>query len=403
MTKSVAYVCDAVRTPFGRTGGALAAVRSDDLGAVPIQALIKRNGHVDWSAVDDVIYGCANQAGEEQRNVARAVALLGGLPASVPGLTVNRSCGSGLEAVAAAARAIKLQEGALFVAGGVESTSRAPVVIPKTDAGLVPGVKLAETALGWRFLNPLIHARVGTESSAETAEKVAAEFRISRADQDAFAYRSQRRVASAFLSGATSEEIVPVVVPQRSSVKMLVQRDEHPRTETTVRELAKLKPISRDGWTVTTGNSAAEGDGACALLMASHAAAKRFELAPRARVITVAAVAVEPDTQGVGAALAVQRVLARARLDLSNVDLLELNEASAAEALAVLRALGLPDDAPFVNPNGGSIALGHPFAASGARLVASAVEQLHRTGLRYALCATGCGTEQGMAMLLERV
>jgi len=396
-------VCDAVRTPFGRTGGALAALRSDDLGAVPIQALVERNPRVDWSAVDDVIYGCANQAGEDQRNVARAVALLGGLPASVPGLTVNRSCASGLEAVAVAARAVKLHEGALFVAGGVESTSRAPVVVPKTEAAVLPGAKLAETALGWRFINPLIHARFGSYSSAEAAEKVAAEFRISRDDQDAFAYRSQQRALSAFLTGATGEEVVPVLVPQKSSVKMLVQRDEHPRTETTLRALSKLKPIARDGWTVTAGNSAAEGDGACALLVASYAAAKRFDLLPRARIVAVAAVGVEPGAHVVGPVLAAQRVLARAGLHLSQVELVELNEVSAAEALAVLRELGLPDDAEFANPNGGTIALGHPLAASGARLVASAVEQLRRTAVRYALCVTGCGLEQGMAMLLERV
>ncbi len=403
MTNSVAFVCDAVRTPFGSDGGTLATIRSDDLGAVPIQALVKRNSHVDWAAVDDVIYGCGNQAGEDQHNVARVAALLAGLPDSVPGVTVNRLCGSGLEAVAAAARAIKLREGGLYIAGGVESVSRTALVLPKTPVARVSGVRLADPEVGWRFINPLIHDRFGTYSPIETAENVATEFRIARSAQDAFAYRSQHRVAAAVQSGILGDEIVPVLVPRKSSVSMLVDRDEQPRPQTTFGELSKLKPIMRNGWTVTTGNVAAGADGACALLLASHAAAKRFCLVPRARVVATAAAGVEPRIAGMGPVPAIRRVLAQARITLSQVELFELNETSAAEVLAVLRDLRIPEDAPFVNSNGGAIALGQPCAAGSARLVAAAALELQRAGARYAVCAARAGMGQGIAVLLERV
>ncbi len=402
MNIAVAYVCDAVRTPFASIDGALATVRPDDLGAVPIQALAKRNRDLDLAAVDDVIYGCASQAGEDRQNVARMAALLAGLPETVAGMTVNRWCGSGLEAIAVAARAIRLREGALFVAGGVESMSRAPFVMPKMDVVQVAGAKLADTASGWRFVNPLIHERFGTDSAANLAEKVAAEFQISRDDQDAFAFRSQQRAAHALKSAAFLDAITPVIA-RRRSVKMLVGRDEQPLAEVSMGTLAKLKPIARNGRTVTDGNTAAVGDGACALLLASHAAAKRFKLTPRARVVAMAVEGGEPQRTGSGPVGATRRVLERAGLKLSQVELIELNEVSAAEALAALRELGLPDDAPFVNPNGGAIALGHPVGASSARLVMSAVCELAQVGSRYALCTTSAGMGQGAAMLLERV
>jgi len=403
MTTSAAFVCDAVRTPFGSEDGTLASIRSDDLAAVPIQALMKRNPDVDWAAVDDVIYGCGDQSGEDQQNVARVAALLGGLPESVPGMTVNRLCGSGLEAVAVAARAIKLREGALYVAGGVGSVSRVAVVVPRTAAVMVSGVRPTDPASGWRFINPLIHERFGTHSAVETAENVAAEFRISRSAQDAFAYRSQHRAADALKSGALGREIEAVRIRRRSSLHVLVERDEHPRPQTTFGELSLLKPIMRKGGTVTTGNSAPGADGACAVVLASYAAAKRFKLAPRARVVAAAAAGVEPRFAGLGPVPAIRRVLAQAQITFSQVELLELNEVSAAEVLAVLRELRLPDDAPFVNPNGGAIALGQPCAAGSARLVSSAVHEMQRAGARYALCAARTGMGQGMAMLLERV
>ncbi|WP_437526386.1 3-oxoadipyl-CoA thiolase [Sorangium sp. So ce726] len=397
-----AYICDAVRTPFGRYGGALAAVRADDLAVVPIRALMDRNPSVDWSAVDDVIYGCANQAGEDNRNVARMVALLAGLPASVPGATVNRLCGSSLEAVAVAARAIKTGEVSLMIAGGVESMSRAPFVLSKADAAFARGLKLEDTTLGWRFVNPLMHARFGTDSMSETAENVAEEFKISRSDQDAFAYRSQRRAAAAIEAGLLAEEIVPVAVPRKAATG-LVDRDEHPRPDTSLDGLAKLQPVVRDGGTVTAGNASGINDGASAVLLASEAAAKRFGLTPRARIVAVAAAGVAPRIMGIGPVPATRKVLALAGLTLAQLDLIELNEAFAAQALAVLRELGLPDDAPFVNPNGGAIALGHPLGASGARLVTTAVYQLQRSGARRALCTMCIGVGQGIAMILERV
>lgn len=402
MTKD-AFLCDAVRTPFGGEDGILATMRADDLAAVPIQALMKRNPGVDWAAVDDVIYGCSNQSGEDQQNVARVAALLAGLPESVPGMTVNRLCGSGLEAVAAAARAIKLDEGALYVAGGIDSVSRAALVLPRTGVAKVSGVRLADPAVGWRFINPILHQRFGTHSAVETAENAAAEFRIARSAQDAYAYRSQRRAAGALQSGAIDQEIVPVLVPRRSTMAVLVERDELPRPHTTVGELSRLKPIRRNGWTVTTGNSAPGADGACAVLLASEEAAKRFELAPRARVVAAAAMGVEPRLAGLGPVPAIRRVLSQAGVTFAQVELLELNEVSAAEVLAVLRELRLPDDARFVNPNGGAIAFGQPCAAGSARLVASAVHRMQQAKVRYALCAARTGMGQGMALLLERV
>jgi len=363
---------------------------------------MKRNQRVDWAAVDDVIYGCGNQGGEDQQNVARVAALLSGLPESVPGMTVNRLCGSGLEAVAVAARAIKLDEGALYLAGGVESVSRAALVLPKTAIAKVSGVRLADPATGWRFINPVLHDRFGTHSAIEVAENVATEFRISRTAQDAFAYRSQQRAAGALKSGVLGRQIVPVLVSRKRPIEALVDSDEHPRPQLTREKLAKLKPILRSGWTVTSGNSAPNADGACAVLLASQDAAKRFELAPWARVVAAAAVGVEPRLGGVGPVPAIRRVLTQARVPLSQVDLLELNEVSAAETLAVLRELGLPENAPFVNPNGGALAFGQACAAGSARLVANAAHEMQRTGVRYALCAGRIGMGQGMAVLLER-
>jgi 3-oxoadipyl-CoA thiolase len=402
MTTRAAYVCDAVRTPFGRAGGMLATVRPDDLGAVPIQALANRHPRVDWSALDDVILGCSNQAGEAQGNVARMAALLAGLPVSAGGTTVNSSCGSGLEAIALAARAIKGREGSLFIAGGLESMSRAPFLMPKREVTWVPGVKLADTAFGWRFVNPLLHERFGSYSGAELAENVAAQFRISRAAQDAFAYRSQLRASSALDSGALGHEIVPVVVSRQKPKPMSVERDEHPKPEIRVRELAKLKPIAEHG-SVTAGNAAPDGDGACALVLASHELANRFDLSPRARVVATAVAGVEPRVTATAVVQATRRVLASAKLRLSQVELFELGEASAAEALAVLRQLGIPEDASFVNPSGGAIALGHPRGASGARLVGAALHDMQRAATRYTLCMTSAGMGEGMAMLLERV
>ena len=397
-----AYVCDAVRTPIGRYGGALSAVRADDLAAVPIRALMDRNPDVDWSTVDDVIYGCANQAGEDNRNVARMAALLAGLPESVPGATVNRLCGSGLEAVAVAARAIRAGEASLMVAGGVESMTRAPFVLAKGDTAFARGLELEDSTLGWRFVNPSMRARFGTDAMPETAENIAEELKISRADQDAFAYRSQRRTALAIEVGLMAKEIVPVTL-QRKTGTILVDRDEHPRPDTTVDGLAKLKPIVKTNGTVTAGNASGINDGACALLLASEASAKRFALVPKARVVAVAAAGVAPRIMGMGPVPATRKVLALAGLTLAQVELIELNEAFAAQAVAVLRVLGLPDDAPFVNPNGGAIALGHPLGASGARLVTTAVHQLQRSGVQYALCTMCIGVGQGLAMILERV
>jgi len=397
-----AYICDVIRTPFGRYGGALASVRTDDLAAIPIKALVERSASVDWSEVDDVILGCANQAGEDNRNIARMALLLAGLPQSVPGTTVNRLCGSSMDAVAIAARAIKAGENALVMAGGVESMSRAPFVMGKAETPFSRAARLEDTTIGWRFVNPLMKARYGVDSMPETAENVAEECRISRADQDAFALRSQRRTAAAMANGALAEEIVPVHIPQPRGAAA-VSQDEHPRPDTTPEKLAALKPIVRPDGTITAGNASGVNDGACALLLASEDAARRYGLRPKARVVASAVAGVPPRVMGLGPAPATRKVLAQAGLAISDMDVIELNEAFASQALAVLRDLGVPDDAPHVNPNGGAIALGHPLGASGGRLVLSAVLQLQRNGGRYALCTMCIGVGQGIAMVLERV
>jgi len=397
-----AYICDAVRTPIGRYGGALAMVRADDLGAIPIKALIERNRHVDWGAVDDVIYGCANQAGEDNRNVGRMALLLAGLPVDVAGTTVNRLCGSSMDAIAIAARAIKSGETSLMIAGGVESMSRAPFVMAKAESAFSRAARIEDTTLGWRFINPLTKARYGVDSMPETAENVATDFRISRADQDAFALRSQQRAAAAIAAGRFVDEIVPVTIAGRKGDPVIVNRDEHPR-ETTLESLAKLKGVVRPDGTVTAGNASGLNDGSCATILASEDAARRHGLTPRARVVAAAVAGVAPRIMGFGPAPAMRKVLAQAKLALAAVDVIELNEAFAAQALAVTRDHGLPDDAAHVNPNGGAIALGHPLGASGARLVTTALYQLQRTGGRYALCTMCIGVGQGIAMIIERV
>ncbi len=396
------YICDAVRTPFGRYGGALAAVRTDDLAAIPIAALRERNPGLDVSRIDDVIYGCANQAGEDNRNVGRMALLLAGLPTEVPGSTVNRLCGSSLDAVVQAARAIASGEMSLVIAGGVESMSRAPYVMGKADAAFARGLKLEDTTLGWRFINPKMHQTYGTDAMGETAEAVAEERRVARADQDAFAYRSQQRAAAAITAGRLAEEIVPVDVPQRNGT-IAVALDEHPRADTTLEALAKLKPVVKPDGTVTAGNASGINDGACAVLLASEAAVKAHGLTPRARYVAGAVAGVAPRVMGVGPVPATRKVLALAGLTIGQMDVIELNEAFAAQALAVLRDLGVEDDAAHVNPNGGSIALGHPLGASGARLVTTATHQLARTKGRYALCTMCIGVGQGISVVLERV
>ena len=397
-----AFICDALRTPIGRYGGALAHVRTDDLGAIPLRALLERNARVDWSAVDDVIYGCANQAGEDNRNVGRMALLLAGLPVDVPGTTVNRLCGSSMDAIAIAARAIKSGETSLMIAGGVESMSRAPFVMAKADSAFSRAAKIEDTTIGWRFVNPLMKAKYGIDSMPETAENVAAEFNVSRADQDAFAWRSQQRAAAAIAAGRFNDEIVPVTLPAKKGDPIVVSRDEHPR-ETTVESLAKLKGIVRPDGTVTAGNASGVNDGACAMLIASEDACRSHGLTPRARILASAAAGVAPRIMGFGPAPATRRVLAKAGLTLADIDVIELNEAFAAQALAVTRDLGLADDAANVNPNGGAIALGHPLGASGARLVTTALYQLHRTGGRLALCTMCIGVGQGIAIIIERV
>jgi acetyl-CoA acyltransferase len=399
-----AYICDAIRTPFGKYGGALASVRTDDLAALPLKALIERNPNVDWGALDDVIYGCANQAGEDNRNVARMALLLAGLPKEVPGATINRLCGSSMEAVAVAARAIKSGEAELVVAGGVESMSRAPFVMAKAESAFSRAAKIEDTTIGWRFVNPAMKAKYGTDSMPETAENVAEEWRISREDQDAFALRSQQRTAEAMRAGRLAEEIVPVAVAVSGKGDLyVVSQDEQPRPDTTFEALAKLKPIVKPNGTVTAGNASSINDGACALMLASEAAASKCGLTPRARVVVSVANGVLPRVMGIGPVPAVGKALARTGLKLSEIDVIELNEAFAAQALAVLRDLGLPDDAAHVNPNGGAIAIGHPLGASGGRLIMAAVNQLQRTGGRYALCTMCIGVGQGIAVILERV
>jgi len=397
-----AFICDAIRTPFGKYGGALSSIRTDDLAALPIAALMQRNPRVEWGTLDDVIYGCANQAGEDNRNVARMALLLAGLPKEVPGVTVNRLCGSSLEAVAQAARAIKSGEASLVIAGGVESMSRAPFVVAKAESAFSRSAKIEDTTIGWRFVNPMMKAQYGTDSMPETAENVAEEWHISREDQDAFAFRSQQRTQKAIQNGTLEQEIVPVTVAVKKGESRIISHDEQPRPETTVEGLAKLKPIVRPTGTVTAGNASGVNDGACALLIASQAAVTKFGLTPRARIVCSAASGVLPRVMGIGPVPAVHKVLARCHLELSQMDVIELNEAFAAQALEVLRDLGLPDDSEHVNPNGGAIAIGHPLGASGARLVTTAVNQLARTGGRYALCTMCIGVGQGIAMVLER-
>ena len=399
-----AYLCDAVRTPFGRYAGALAPVRTDDLAAIPIRALLERQPKVDWTAVDDVRYGCANQAGEDNRNVARMAALLAGLPDSVPAATVNRLCGSSLEALAGAARAIWAGEAELVIAGGVESMSRAPFVLGKTDRAFARGAALEDSTLGWRFVNPVFAARFGVDSMAETAENLAAERGIARADQDAFALRSQARYARALARGFFASEIVPVAVQGAGKPSPhWVGADEHPRPDTTLGALAKLKGVVRPEGSVTAGNASGINDGAAALLVASEAAAGRFGLEPRARIVASAVAGVAPRIMGIGPVPAIRKLLARSRLALADFDAIELNEAFAAQCLAVLRDLGLPDDAEHVNPNGGAIAIGHPLGASGARLAATALYGLLAGRARRALCAMCIGVGQGIALALERV
>ena len=398
-----AYICDAIRTPIGRYGGCLASVRTDDLAAIPMAALMERNRNVDWGALDDVLYGCANQAGEDNRNVGRMALLLAGLPKEVPGSTVNRLCGSGMDAVATAARAIKSGEAELVIAGGVESMSRAPFVMAKADAAFSRSVKVEDTTIGWRFVNPLMKAKYGTDSMPETGEIVAEEFQISREDQDGFALRSQRRAAEAMRNGRLAEEIVAVPIPKKKGETFHFLQDEHPRPDTTLEGLAKLKGVVKPGGTVTAGNASGVNDGACALLLASEAAAQRHGLTPKARIVAAAAAGVAPRIMGMGPAPATRKVLAKADLRLDQINIVELNEAFASQALAVLRELGIADDAPCVNPNGGAIALGHPLGASGARLVTTAMYQLQRTRGRYALCTMCIGVGQGIAVILERV
>jgi acetyl-CoA acyltransferase len=398
-----AYICDAIRTPFGRYGGSLASIRTDDLAAIPLKALVERDPTVDWNAVDDVVYGCANQAGEDNRNVARMALLLAGLPKEVPGTTVNRLCGSSMDAIATAVRAIKSGEADLVIAGGVESMSRAPFVIAKADSAFSRSLKMEDTTLGWRFVNPCMKATYGVDSMPETGENVAEEFHVSRKDQDLFALRSQQRAADAIRNCRLKQEIVPVPIPQKSGDPLLFSQDEHPRPETTLEALSKLKPVVKPNGTITAGNASGINDGACALLLASEAAVKRHGLTPRARVVAAAAAGVAPRVMGMGPVPATHKALAKAGLSLAQMDFVELNEAFASQALAVLRELGIPDDAQHVNPNGGAIALGHPLGASGARLVTTALYQLLRTKGKYALCTMCIGVGQGISLILERV
>ncbi len=400
---SEAFICDAVRTPIGRYGGSLAVVRTDDLAALPIRALVERNPGVQWDQVDDVIYGCANQAGEDNRDVARMAALLAGLPEAVAGTTLNRLCGSGLDAIAQAARAIRSNEADLLIAGGVESMTRAPFVMGKADGAFQRSVNIFDTTIGWRFINPKMRAAFGVDSMPETAENVATDFAIGRADQDAFAWRSQQRWAAADAAGRFADEIVPVAIPQKKGEAKLFARDEHPRPDVTLEALAELKGVVRPDGTVTAGNASGVNDGACALLIASEQAAARHGLLPKARVVATAVAGVAPRIMGIGPAPATRKLLARQGIALEALDLIELNEAFAAQGLAVLRQLGLSDDDPRVNPNGGAIAIGHPLGMSGARLATTATYELQRRGGRYALCTMCIGVGQGIAMLLEKV
>ncbi|MGQ0769343.1 3-oxoadipyl-CoA thiolase [Acinetobacter baumannii] len=403
MTLKNAYIIDAIRTPFGRYAGGLAPVRADDLGAVPIKALMQRNLSVDWEQVDDVIYGCANQAGEDNRNVGRMSALLAGLPYQVPATTINRLCGSSLDAIAIAARAIKAGEANLVIAGGVESMSRAPYVMGKSDSAFGRSQKIEDTTMGWRFINPKLKELYGVDTMPQTAENVAEQFNVNRADQDQFALVSQQRTASAQAKGFFSKEIVAVEIPQRKGDAIVIDTDEHPRASTTLEGLSKLKPVVKADGTVTAGNASGINDGAAALLIASDEAVQAYNLKPRAKIIASTAVGVEPRIMGFAPAPAIKKLLKQANLTLDQMDVIELNEAFAAQALAVTRDLGLPDDSDKVNPNGGAIALGHPLGASGARLVTTALNQLEQTGGRYALCSMCIGVGQGIALIIERV
>jgi 3-oxoadipyl-CoA thiolase len=398
-----AFICDAVRTPIGRYGGALAAVRTDDLAALPLAALLRRNSALDPQAVDEVVLGCANQAGEDNRNVARMATLLAGLPVDVPAMTVNRLCASGLDAVSVASRSVRIGEADVVIAGGVESMSRAPFVMPKAETAFSRQAEIFDTTIGWRFINPLLRARYGVDSMPETGENVAAEFAIGREDQDKLALRSQQRTAAAYERGFFEAELIPVEIPQRKGKPLVVTKDEHPRADTTLEQLAKLPTPFRPNGSVTAGNASGVNDGACALLIATEKAAARYGLTPKARIVAAAAAGVEPRIMGIGPIPAVRKVLARAGLDLRQIDAIELNEAFASQALAVLRSLGIADDAAHVNPNGGAIALGHPLGMSGARLVTTATYHLQAMKGRYALCSMCIGVGQGAALIIERV
>jgi acetyl-CoA acyltransferase len=400
---TTAYICDAIRTPFGRYGGALSSVRTDDLAAIPIKTLVERNATVDWNALDDVIYGCANQAGEDNRNVGRMALLLAGLPKEIPGSTVNRLCGSSLDALTVASRGIKGGELDLVIAGGVESMSRAPFVMGKAEAAFSRSMKIEDTTIGWRFVNPAMKAKYGTDAMPETAEIVAEEYKVARCDQDAFALRSQQRTAAAMKAGRLAEEIVSVNIPQKKGAAVVMSVDEQPRPDSTLEALAKLKGIVKPEGTVTAGNASGVNDGACALLLASEAGVKKHGLTPKARVVAAAAAGVAPRIMGMGPVPASRKVLAKTGMTIGQMDVVELNEAFAAQALAVLRELGLPDDAAHVNPNGGAISIGHPLGASGARLATTAMCQLLRTRGRFALCTMCIGVGQGISVILERV
>jgi acetyl-CoA acyltransferase len=398
-----AFICDAVRTPFGRYGGSLASIRADDLGALPIKALMETNPGVDWQAVDDVIYGCANQSGEDNRNVGRMSLLLADMPVEVTGTTINRLCGSSLDAVAMAARAIKIGEAQIIIAGGVESMSRAPFVMGKASAAFGRDQKIEDTTMGWRFINPALKALHGVDTMPETAENVAEQFSVNRADQDAFSARSQERTAAAQKSGRLAEELIPVSIPQRKGDPIIFDTDEHPRADTTLEVLTKLRPVVKADGTVTAGNASGINDGAAAMIIASEAAVKKYGLTPRARIVASTTAGVAPRIMGFAPAPATKKLLAMSGLKLDQMDVIELNEAFAAQALAVTRDLGLPDDAPQVNPNGGAISLGHPLGASGARLVMAAVNELQRSNGQYGLCTMCIGVGQGIATIIERV
>jgi len=398
-----AYICDYIRTPIGRFGGSLSAVRADDLGAVPLKALIERNGNVDWEAVDDVIFGCANQAGEDNRNVARMSSLLAGLPVSVPGTTINRLCGSGMDAIIAAARAIRAGEAELMIAGGVESMSRAPFVMPKAETAFSRHAEIYDTTIGWRFINPLMKKQYGVDSMPETGENVAEEFQVSRADQDAFAIRSQQRAGKAIAAGYFAEEIIPITIPGGKAGPITVDKDEHPRPETTLEGLAKLKPIVRNPGTVTAGNASGVNDGAAAMILASEAAVKKHGLTPRARILGLASAGVPPRIMGIGPVPATRKLMERLGKKISDFDLIELNEAFASQGIACMRQLGVADDADYVNPHGGAIALGHPLGMSGARLALTAVHGMEKRGGKLALATMCVGVGQGVAVAIEKV